>query len=109
VFVFHVSQFLVLRSRGYGSSSSVFVQLANRGWVAPDPGLTVAPDPVETGPTVADQGCNFQTIKGERCGKTPTTPIAVEWTDNRLPRGASGVAMQLSYAHTCEEHKPVQG
>ena len=58
---------------------------------------------------MADPGCDFQTEGGERCGKTPTTLIAVEWEDKRLPRGASGVAMQLSYAHTCEEHKPSQG
>ena len=32
VFVFHVSMFLVLRSPGY-SSSSVLVQVVNRGWV----------------------------------------------------------------------------
>ena len=57
---------------------------------------------------MADAGCDFQTLEGQRCGKTPTTLIAVEWEDKRLPRGTSGVAMTLGYAHTCEDHKPDQ-
>lgn len=43
---------------------------------------------------------------GEKCGKSPTQPLAIGMTDAGLARGESGIAGEFLYSHYCEEHLP---
>jgi hypothetical protein len=60
---------------------------------------------------VVDPGCDYQkSVDSERCGKTPTQPLAIGVmapTPGYQPDNVDQMVVESEYAHYCGEHLPI--